>query len=73
MDDRLGAMPAVEMVQHFARKALSPVEVHEAVQAVIERAEPVLNAFWIRDQERSRKATAASEQRWIRGETLGAS
>jgi aspartyl-tRNA(Asn)/glutamyl-tRNA(Gln) amidotransferase subunit A len=70
-DDRLGAMPAVEMVQQFARKTLSPVEVHEAVQAVIERAEPVLNAFWIRDPEQSRKAAAESERRWITGEPLG--
>jgi aspartyl-tRNA(Asn)/glutamyl-tRNA(Gln) amidotransferase subunit A len=68
---RLAAMPAVEMVREFARRTLSPVEVHEAVQSVIERAEPVLNAFWMRDPEESRKAAAASEQRWIAGDPLG--
>jgi len=71
-DDRLAAMPAFEMVQQFARRTLSPVEVHEAVQTVIERRESVLNAFWTRDPEESRKAAAASEQRWLAGDPLGA-
>ena len=70
-DDHLATMSAVEMVRHFARGTLSPVEVHVAVQCVIERAEPVLNAFWIRDPEESRKAAAASEQRWMAGDPLG--
>lgn len=70
-DDHLAAMSAVEMVRHFARGTLSPVEIHEAVQGVIESAEPVLNAFWIRDPEESRKAAAASEQRWMAGDPLG--
>jgi aspartyl-tRNA(Asn)/glutamyl-tRNA(Gln) amidotransferase subunit A len=70
-DDRLATMPAAEMVQMFARGSLSPVEVHDAVQALIERAEPVLNAFWQRNPDESRKAAAASEQRWADGDPLG--
>jgi aspartyl-tRNA(Asn)/glutamyl-tRNA(Gln) amidotransferase subunit A len=70
-DGRLHAMRAVELVRQFARGTLSPVEVHDAVQDVIERAEPVLNAFWVRDPEESRKAAAASEQRWRAGEPRG--
>lgn len=70
-DQRLAVMPAVEMVEGFARHALSPLEVHSAVQAVIEAQEPVLNAFWMRDAEASRAAAEASEKRWAAGEPLG--
>ena len=66
-DDRLAAMSAGDMVRGIATRTLSPVEVHDAVQAVIERAEPVLNAFCQRDPEVARKAAAASEQRWLAG------
>ena len=66
-DDRLAAMSAVDMVRGFATRTLSPVEVHDAVQAVIERAEPALNAFCQRDPEVARREAAASEQRWPAG------
>lgn len=64
-------LPAVEMVRRFADRTLSPVEVHDAVQAVVEAREPVLNAFWARDPEQSRAAAQASESRWFAGEPLG--
>ena len=64
-------MPAVDMVRRFADRTLSPVQVHEAVQDVIETREPVLNAFWVRDREASRMAALASEARWAAGEPLG--
>jgi aspartyl-tRNA(Asn)/glutamyl-tRNA(Gln) amidotransferase subunit A len=64
-------LPAVEMLRRFADRSLSPVEVHEAVQAVVEAREPVLNAFWVRDPEESRAAARASEARWAAGEPLG--
>jgi aspartyl-tRNA(Asn)/glutamyl-tRNA(Gln) amidotransferase subunit A len=67
----LAAMPAVEMVAGFADRTLSPVEVHDAVQSVIEAREGVLNAFWVRDPDESRKAAQASEARWEAGEPLG--
>jgi aspartyl-tRNA(Asn)/glutamyl-tRNA(Gln) amidotransferase subunit A len=70
-EDHLAAMPAVEMVRGFAERTLSPVEVHDAVQAVIGRAEPLLNAFWRRDPEESRKEAEASEQRWAAKAPLG--
>lgn len=70
-EDRVAAMPAVDMVQSFATRTLSPVEVHDAVLAVIEDAEPVLNALCNRDPEASRKEAAASERRWLAGEPLG--
>lgn len=67
----LATMPAVEMVARFADRTLSPVQVHDAVQSVIEARESVLNAFWVRDPDESRKAAQASEARWTAGEPLG--
>jgi aspartyl-tRNA(Asn)/glutamyl-tRNA(Gln) amidotransferase subunit A len=70
-EQRLATMPAVEMTEAFRALELSPVEVHDAVQMVIEAREPVLNAFWVKDAEESRKAAMASEARWASGEPLG--
>ncbi|MFE6157640.1 amidase [Streptomyces sp. NPDC056486] len=67
----LATMSAVEMVAGFADRTVSPVEVHDAVQSVIEARESVLNAFWVRDPAESRKAALASEARWATGEPLG--
>lgn len=71
IEQSLAAMSAVEMVAGFADRTLSPVDVHEAVQSVIEAREGVLNAFWVRDPDESRKAAQASEARWSAGEPLG--
>lgn len=70
-EQRLATMPAVEMTEAFRAGELSPVDVHDAVQAVIAAREPVLNAFWVRDAEASRKAAMASEARWAVREPLG--
>lgn len=64
-------MSATEMTSAFADRSVSPVEVHDAVQTVIEYREPVVNAFWVRDPSSSREAARASEARWSRGEPLG--
>ncbi len=70
-DPALATMSAVEMRKAFAAGTVSPVEVHDAVQDVIEAREPVVNAFWVRDPEQSRAAARASEARWRGGEPLG--
>ncbi|MFE4255160.1 amidase [Streptomyces sp. NPDC056910] len=70
-EQSLAAMSAVEMVAGFADRTLSPIDVHDAVQSVIEARESVLNAFWVRDPDESRKAAQASEARWAAGEPLG--
>ncbi|MHB9755580.1 amidase [Streptomyces sp. BYX5S] len=70
-DQNLATMSAVEMTARFADRSVSPVEVHDAVQSVIEAREDVLNAFWVRDPEESRKAAEASEARWAAGAPLG--
>ncbi|MQA01678.1 MAG: amidase [Streptosporangiales bacterium] len=65
-------MPAVEVVRRYADRTLSPVELHDAVQAVITAKEPVLNAFWVRDDpDDTRKAAEASAARWAAGAPLG--
>jgi aspartyl-tRNA(Asn)/glutamyl-tRNA(Gln) amidotransferase subunit A len=69
--EQLAWLTATEMVRRFRSREVSPVEVHDAVQAQIDEREPVLNAFFVRDPEASRSAAVASEQRWARGEPLG--
>jgi aspartyl-tRNA(Asn)/glutamyl-tRNA(Gln) amidotransferase subunit A len=69
--EELAGLAAVEMVAGFRSQEISPVEVHESVQAVIEAREPQLNAFWHLDPEASLKAARASEARWASGEPVG--
>jgi aspartyl-tRNA(Asn)/glutamyl-tRNA(Gln) amidotransferase subunit A len=67
----LASLTAAELVHRYAERSLSPVEVHDAVQAVIEAREPVLNALWVHDPEASRAQAKASADRWSSGEPLG--
>ena len=67
----LATLPALAMFAGFARREFTPVEVHDAVQAVIADREPVVNAFSCRDVAASRRAAAVSAARWQRGESLG--
>jgi len=67
----LATLPAHEMLRAYAARELSPVEVHDAVQEVVEQREPVLNAFWRRDPEASGRAALESERRWATGEPAG--
>jgi aspartyl-tRNA(Asn)/glutamyl-tRNA(Gln) amidotransferase subunit A len=67
----IATLSAVDMVAAFASRALSPVEVHEAVEERIATAEPVINAFYVRDQLAARRAAQESAIRWARGEPLG--
>jgi len=63
-DRDLASMTAVELVDAYRSGALSPVEVHDAIQRIIAHREPELNAFSARDESRSRPAAQASEARW---------
>ncbi len=65
-------LAATDLLAAYRRRQLSPVEVTEAVLARIEAWEPVLNATWSLDPDGAREAARASEQRWRRGETVGA-
>ncbi|KRD60651.1 amidase [Ensifer sp. ENS10] len=68
----LADFSAVSLVEAYRSKKLSPVEVTEAVITRIDASEPKLNALWAYDPAEARKAAKASEERWAKGEPLGA-
>ncbi|WP_324617343.1 amidase [Microvirga alba] len=59
-----------DLLEGYARKKTSPVEVTKAVIARIEACESQLQALYAFDPEAALKAAKASEQRWMRGEML---
>lgn len=71
VDNTVATLSAVDMLAAYASRALSPVEVHDAVQEVIAERESVLNAFYVSDATAARAAAAASTTRWARGEPFG--
>ncbi|MGC2415996.1 MAG: amidase family protein, partial [Stellaceae bacterium] len=62
---------AADLVVLYRHKALSPVEVAQALFARIDALQPVLNAFCVIDRDGALAAARASEVRWQRGEPLG--
>ena len=70
VSNTVATLSAVDMLAAYSRRTLSPVEVLDAVQALIAEREPVLNAFYVRNAG-ARAAAAASATRWARGEPLG--
>ena len=71
MHDQLFWLSATELLRHYRRHELSPVEVIRTVTARIERLEPQLNAFVLWDAEAALGAARASEARWQRNAPLG--
>jgi aspartyl-tRNA(Asn)/glutamyl-tRNA(Gln) amidotransferase subunit A len=70
--DEIAWMTAVDMAEAVRSRALSPVEITEAVLARIERFEPVVNAFAHLDAEGARAQAKQAEAAVMRGDTLGA-
>ena len=68
----IGQLTAVQLLQHFRDKSLSPVEVTEDALLRIERYNPVVNAYCHVDPRGALEAARASEQRWLKGEPCGA-
>jgi aspartyl-tRNA(Asn)/glutamyl-tRNA(Gln) amidotransferase subunit A len=64
-------LSAVELTALIRRKAVSPVEVVEAVLARLERLNPGLNAFCTVTAAEARDAAAAAEAAVMTGEPLG--
>jgi len=64
-------LSAVDLIAAYRGKALSPVEVIEAVLSRIDAFEPRLHATYALDPEGAREAARQSEQRWARGEPAG--
>lgn len=59
---------APDLLDAFAGKRVSPVEVTKAVIARVEAYEPRLQALYAFDPEAALRDARASEQRWMRGE-----
>ena len=68
----IGQLTAVQLLQHFRDKTLSPVEVTEDALLRIERFNPVVNAYCHVDPQGALNAARASEQRWLKGQPCGA-
>ncbi len=62
---------ALDLVERYRKKALSPVEAAEALFARLDSLQPRLNAFCIVDRDGALAAARASEGRWIAGRPLG--
>ena len=71
MSDDPATMSAEDLLAHYARGSLSPVEALQAVTERIARHNPALNAFAVMDP-RALLAARESEGRWRAGRPLGA-
>lgn len=67
----IASLSAAELGPLYAAKELSPVEVAEDALARIERFEPAVNAFSVRDADLTRAMAKASQGRWLKGEAIG--
>jgi aspartyl-tRNA(Asn)/glutamyl-tRNA(Gln) amidotransferase subunit A len=67
----LAFTPATELAALIRRKALSPVELTEAILGRIERSNPALNAYCTVTAEEALAEARAAETAVLRGEPLG--
>jgi aspartyl-tRNA(Asn)/glutamyl-tRNA(Gln) amidotransferase subunit A len=67
----LRAKTATQLLAHFGRRELSPLEVTRAALDAIERDDGLVHAFCLIDQERALADAQASERRWLDGEPRG--
>lgn len=63
--------PAIELAALLRTKAVSPIEVLQAVQSHIERQEPHLNALATSVPDLAMEAARAAEAAMVRGDTVG--
>ena len=64
-------LSAVELLQRYRAKTLSPTEVFAAVEKHVARWEPHLKATYALEPEPALAAARASEARWREGRPLG--
>ncbi|KAB2913709.1 MAG: amidase [Hyphomicrobiaceae bacterium] len=64
-------LSATELISHFRRKSLSPVEAVKATLARIDLFNPIVNAYCHLDAEGALAAARASEARWMAGTPVG--
>ncbi len=61
---------ALDLVELYRNKALSPVEAAQALFARLDILQPSLNAFCVIDRDGALAAARASEARWMQGQPL---
>ncbi len=66
----IGFATALDLVELYRTKALSPVEATQAMFARLDVLQPRLNAFCVIDRDGALAAARASEERWIAGQPL---
>ncbi len=64
-------LSATDLLDHFRRKSLSPVEVARDALQRIEAYDGAVNAFCFLDEDTTMARARASEERWMKGEPLG--
>jgi aspartyl-tRNA(Asn)/glutamyl-tRNA(Gln) amidotransferase subunit A len=67
----IASLSAAELGPLYASRKLSPVEVAKDALDRIERFEPEINAFVVRDAKVTLDMAQASQARWLKGEALG--
>lgn len=67
----IASLSAAELGDLYAARELSPVEVARDALARIERFEPEVNAFVVRDEAVTLAMAQDAEARWLKGEALG--
>jgi aspartyl-tRNA(Asn)/glutamyl-tRNA(Gln) amidotransferase subunit A len=68
----ISALSAIDLLEAYRARTLSPVEVLKDALARIDRFEPAVNAFTIVDSEGALAMAKASEARWLKGAPMGA-
>jgi len=70
-DNEIAYASAVELLELYRSKALSPVEATGLILDRLDALQPKINAFCVVDRDGAMKAARASERRWLRGEAAG--
>lgn len=71
MDSEILSMTAVQLLEHYRNKSLSPVEVTRAMLDQVERLNPTVNAYCLVDPETTLALARESEQRYTDGGATG--
>ena len=71
MSQDLALMSAVDLLDQYRAKKLSPVEAVKAALQRIGRLNPRFNAFCLVDEAAALASAAASEARWMKGQPIG--
>jgi len=70
-ETEIAYLSAVELIELYRSKALSPVEVIRRTLDRLDALQPKINGFCVVDRDGATEAARASEGRWQRGEAVG--